>query len=615
MTKRRRILYADKIIQNAIHLFCLLMFLQLRGYYSLPSNPILLYSTTSDIRVSNTSRISKVNTVVNSLEQGAAVDFLHRKQLICWSDQTAELIQCMNYNDTHIGEKVTIVSDGLITPTGIAIDWYTEKIYWADGETNRIEVIGIEQKHRKVLFWSEVDLARAIAVVPDKGAGMNGDPTTRRIIVKEDIYWPNGITVDYDTDVIYWVDAKLCFIDAVDFNGGKRKRIVKSGLACPLGLLHSISNYNKPLNRISKAIHTWDMTTHGPVKDLLKQANVVPVDVKVYSGSRQQMPDGDYPCRKNNGMCSHLSQSMLVVAQRATISKISLDSSDFTPYTLPLKDLKRAVTVDFDPVTEYIYWADNLAKTISKARLDGSEQSVVIHSNGVPDSIAIDPLARNIYWTDPNIDTINVARLDGSSEKILIHSDLYDPRAIALHPKAGWMFWSDWNEKRPKIERSNLDGSNRVVLISEKLAWPNGIALDVLYNKLCVTWTVRIERNYRVLKYFIYLDSLCSETTCSERQQVVEQMANMMGVKAFRIGEPLGWNRCADTNGGCSHLCFNRPEDYTCGCPLGKLQHDGREGIPYRRAVGVESVRGHQRRLFSSVLQPARGLHLWMSLG
>ncbi|KOB75178.1 Low-density lipoprotein receptor-related protein 6 [Operophtera brumata] len=42
----------------------------------------------------------------------------------------------------------------------------------------------------------------------------------------------------------------------------------------------------------------------------------------------------------------------------------------------------------------------------------------------------------------------------------------------------------------------------------------------------------------------------------------------MMGVKAFRIGEPLGSNRCADTNGGCSHLCFNRPEDYTCGCPL-----------------------------------------------
>lgn len=51
-------------------------------------------------------------------------------------------------------------------------------------------------------------------------------------------------------------------------------------------------------------------------------------------------------------------------------------------------------------------------------------------------------------------------------------------------------------------------------------------------------------------------------------------MPNMMGVKAFRIGEPLDRNRCSDTNGGCSHLCFNRPDDYTCGCPLGKISTD-----------------------------------------
>lgn len=47
------------------------------------------------------------------------------------------------------------------------------------------------------------------------------------------------------------------------------------------------------------------MSTHGPVKDLLKQALVVPVDVKAYSSSRQAMPE-NYPCKVNNGMCSHL---------------------------------------------------------------------------------------------------------------------------------------------------------------------------------------------------------------------------------------------------------------------------------------------------------------------
>lgn len=55
-----------------------------------------------------------------------------------------------------------------------------------------------------------------------------------------------------------------------------------------------------------------------------------------------------------------------------------------------------------------------------------------------------------------------------------------------------------------------------------------------------------------------------------EREPVVEQMANMMGVKAIRLGEQLAWNKCVNNNGGCSHLCFNKPKDYVCSCPLGK---------------------------------------------
>lgn len=59
-----------------------------------------------------------------------------------------------------------LVSEGLIAPMGIAIDWLTEKLYWTDGENKKIEVIDFEFKYRKVLFWSDVDLARAIVVAP-----------------------------------------------------------------------------------------------------------------------------------------------------------------------------------------------------------------------------------------------------------------------------------------------------------------------------------------------------------------------------------------------------------------------------------------------------------------
>lgn len=50
----------------------------------------------------------------------------------------------------------------------------------------------------------------------------------------------------------------------------------------------------------------WDMSTNGPkVKELI-QSKPVPVDIKVYEESRQRMPEGDYPCKTNNGGCSHL---------------------------------------------------------------------------------------------------------------------------------------------------------------------------------------------------------------------------------------------------------------------------------------------------------------------
>ena len=43
-------------------------------------------------------------------------------------------------------------------------------------------------------------------------AGMDGKPRSRQVIVQENIYWPNGLTLDYDISKIYWADAKLSFI-------------------------------------------------------------------------------------------------------------------------------------------------------------------------------------------------------------------------------------------------------------------------------------------------------------------------------------------------------------------------------------------------------------------
>lgn len=45
------------------------------------------------------------------------------------------------------------------------------------------------------------------------------------------------------------------------------------------------------------------------------------------------------------------------------------------------------------------------------------------------------------------------------------------------------MYWTDWGE-HPKIERANLDGMDRVVLLNSSLGWPNGLAIDYTAGKL-----------------------------------------------------------------------------------------------------------------------------------
>lgn len=54
---------------------------------------------------------------------------------------------------------------------------------------------------------------------------MDGDPSSRKIIVAENIKWPNGLTIDYKTKTVYWIDGNLRFIKRMDYDG-KNEEIV-----------------------------------------------------------------------------------------------------------------------------------------------------------------------------------------------------------------------------------------------------------------------------------------------------------------------------------------------------------------------------------------------------
>lgn len=55
---------------------------------------------------------------------------------------------------------------------------------------------------------------------------MDGDPKSRKIIFSENIIWPNGLTIDYKTKTVYWVDGNLRFIKRMDYDGKNSETIL-----------------------------------------------------------------------------------------------------------------------------------------------------------------------------------------------------------------------------------------------------------------------------------------------------------------------------------------------------------------------------------------------------
>ncbi|XP_049808128.1 low-density lipoprotein receptor-related protein 6 [Schistocerca nitens] len=611
--------------------------------------PYLIFATSKEIRIANVSKPTKISTVVRGLVAAGAVDFLFDEGLLCWTDNGLEMIQCVSYDGKVPGAKIDVLTTGLSSPDGLACDWFTKKIYWTDAETNRIEVVSISGEHRKVLFWEDIDQPRAIALDPMRGlmfwtdwgeipkierAGMNGDNSTRKVLVIEDIMWPNGLTLDFNNSKVYWLDAKLLFLASVDYEGNNRHKFASQDLKCPF----AVSFFHNKLyftDWETWGIHSYNLEEGGKPKEIAHNKDIMPLDIRVWDKSRQ--PKGYSPCQTNNGGCSHLCllsprppgftcacptgvklldnrtcangpQELLILVQRTDISKISLDSPDYTNFILPLKNVRHAIAIDFDPVENFIYWTDDDAKAIRRAHLNGTgQEDLIVTEVGHPDGIAVDWVARNMYWTDTGMDRIEVARLNGELRIVLITEDLGEPRAIAVAPEKGWMFWSDWDSEAPKIERASLDGSDRTMLISKDLGWPNGITLDLAYDKIywCDAKKDRLEVanmdgsdrreiisdnlphpfGLSLLGDYLYWTDWqrrsierVNKITGNERKLIADQLPNVMGLKVIRLGEVKGTNPCAKNNGGCDQLCLNRPgNDYICACKMGyELATDNR---------------------------------------
>lgn len=88
-----------------------------------------------------------------------------------------------------------------------------------------------------------------------------------------------------------------------------------------------------------------------------------------------------------------------------------------------------------------------------------------------------------LYWVDLKFQYIGVIDLTNSLWTKLIDSHLDKPYSIAVYVEKRFLFWSDYGNES-KIERSDLAGESRVVIVSSSVVQPINLVVDKETDKL-----------------------------------------------------------------------------------------------------------------------------------
>lgn len=243
-----------------------------------------------------------------------ALDYDHDKKYIYFTDVTGKAIWRVRYNGTGV-EK--IITGGLASPEGVAVDYVGGNLYWTDSMFDRIEVAKLNGSSRKVLFSTRLINPRSIVVHPERGtlywadwnraspkievAHMDGG--SRRVFIQQKMGLPNGLTIDRRNDELCWTDAMYGSISCAHLDDGKPQ------------VIYSLARYPFGLTTFGQYL-IWTDWSARTIQQYDRQTFKLMPPITSYRGSKGsfydiksvQQPEIIEPqeCAENNGGCTNL---------------------------------------------------------------------------------------------------------------------------------------------------------------------------------------------------------------------------------------------------------------------------------------------------------------------
>ncbi|CAL1546616.1 unnamed protein product [Lymnaea stagnalis] len=514
-----------------------------------------------------------------------ALAFHWEDQTLFWSESTNKKIQCLVLNGST--DTLTLFSGTSTEVYGLAVDWLSRNIYFTDALYNWIVMASTDTNSNayKIIVNDQLDAPHGIAVHPRKGLLFWSDwgerpkievadllGQNRKTLVERDIVKPRGLTVDYDKDLIYWVDADKSTLEVMQLSGQGRKVIHREEGTN----FYGVALYGDFLFVTEKS--------RGMLKVFNKQQTMVsftlgnkPYDIIMYDGSQQMgnssdcetmaceqlcvfdpvsgpkclcgegyLPDdeGSISCKPSQKLVhpSHIYAIRDSICQYPanladmSLLNISLDSQCF------LEDRQVMMcNVSHGQAmmcNNMLYYFANNTKTISRIPLElGGKGKGVTGGSGEVKGMALDWVSGNLYWTDCTSRAIRVSKKTGAHQKVLLEK-LNNPVAIAVHPARGEIYWTDHGHLPDiggKVEKANMDGTGRKVILDRNIGQPNHLYVD--YQKDCLYWADSIL--YHVRKYDLKSGTI---TVAFEQPNV-----KFYGISFFQ--DYLIWTDTEDLNG------------------------------------------------------------------
>ncbi|KAJ0178036.1 hypothetical protein K1T71_005859 [Dendrolimus kikuchii] len=253
--------------------------------------------------------------VVSRRARFVGLDFDARDEYIYYSDVLQDVIYRVHRNGTTREIVLASQNEGV---EGLAVDWASKNLYYIDSRKGTLNVLSTRNVAYKRTLLKDLKRPRAIVVHPNKGyiffsewdrpaniSRANTDGSGLLVFENATLGWPNGLSIDFEADRVYWCDALLDHVQHARLDGTDIKTVSSKLIRHPFSIvIHKEFMYITDW-RLDAIVRLHKLT--GEQEDIMirePQTNRL-YGVKVYSEQIQKI-DPMQPCSRNNGNCQKL---------------------------------------------------------------------------------------------------------------------------------------------------------------------------------------------------------------------------------------------------------------------------------------------------------------------